>query len=72
MKLKQFLKDNDISIPAFAESIGLAAFSVERYIKGRLPQPDVMASIYKATKGAVQPNDFYVLDVNRSGKKKAK
>ncbi len=72
MKLKEYLKKNKLTIAAFADSIGLAPFSVERYVKGRLPQPDAMVSIFRETKGAVAPNDFYPLNPSRSGKAKNK
>lgn len=59
MTLKQYIKKHGITIKEMADRIGLAPYSVERYIAGRLPVPEVVVSIYKATKGEVQPNDFY-------------
>lgn len=65
MKLEEFIKKNKISKTDFAKQVGIAFFTLDRYFKGRIPSPDIMVQIVKATKGVVQPNDFYDL-----GKKK--
>lgn len=45
----------------FAKKLGVANFTVQRYLLGRVPAPDVLAAIVRVTKGNVQPNDFYNL-----------
>lgn len=73
MKLRQWLTDNKCSIPQLAEKVGVARFTLQRYLnKGRLPPPAVMAEIYRATKGAVAPNDFYTLRLSKPRKAKRK
>ena len=60
MQLREYLKSNDITLPAFAETIGVSVQAVHRYVKGgRKPKPTVMDKIMDATQGNVQPNDFY-------------
>lgn len=60
MRLRQYLVDHDITIPAFAASIEVSVQAVHRYVNGeRLPRPDVMERIKAATGGVVEPNDFY-------------
>jgi predicted transcriptional regulator len=65
MKLQTYLENKKESPNAFAIRIGVPAHTIYRYIAGRVPRPDVMASVYKATAGAVQPNDFYDLPAIR-------
>jgi transcriptional regulator with XRE-family HTH domain len=60
MQLRQYLADHDITMPVFAERIGVTTQAVYRYVNGeRTPRRDVMERIRAATRGAVQPNDFF-------------
>lgn len=60
MKLADYLKATNTSMSDMADSIGVKVPSVHRYAAGqRIPHPDIMAKVVSATKGAVQPNDFY-------------
>ncbi len=60
MRLRQYLTDNGISLPAFAEMIGVSIQAVHRYARGeRIPTADVMRQIKVVTGGKVTPNDFY-------------
>jgi hypothetical protein len=60
MQLRQYLYDREIPAASFAERIGVSVQAVHRYINGdRMPRRDVMERIKVATRGAVQPNDFF-------------
>lgn len=60
MHLRTYLETNKVTIPAFAGAIGVTVQAVHRYVNGeRKPRPEVMDKIKAATKGNVQPNDFY-------------
>ena len=60
MKLSDYLEQHEISISAFAETIGTTHASVSRYASGdRCPNREAMRRIIEATGGKVQPNDFY-------------
>lgn len=60
MQLRQYLDANKITIPDFAERIGVSVQSVHRYVGNeRKPRPEIMEKIRSVTEGHVQPNDFY-------------
>lgn len=60
MQLRQYLDKHDTDVAVFAAKIGVTAQTVYRYLTGdRLPHRDVMERICRATKGAVQPNDWF-------------
>jgi len=62
MRLEKFLKLEKLSIPEFAEMIGVNKSAVFRYIhEGSIPKAPVMTKIYLVTRGAVSANDFYRL-----------
>jgi predicted transcriptional regulator len=61
MKLLAYLNQRKESPNAFAIRIGVPAHTIYRYLAGRVPRPDIMTTIYAATKGDVEPNDFYAL-----------
>lgn len=66
MKLTDYLTKTNTPLPVFAERIGVSKESARRYRNGeRIPERDVMVSIYYATSGKVSPNDFYGLPVKR-------
>lgn len=60
MKLAAWLAKNNLTPTEFARRTDLSQPTVFRYINGdRIPLPQMMEIITKATKGEVQPNDFY-------------
>ncbi len=62
MKLLEYIKENSLQLASFARRLGIARYTLYRYIKeNRLPPPKTMAAIFSVTKGMVQPNDFYDL-----------
>lgn len=61
MTVDEWLRTNDVTEAEFAERIGSSQAAVNRYRKGRIPEPRVMRRILTATAGAVTPNDFYGL-----------
>ncbi len=65
MKLQAYLTSKKETPNAFATRIGVPPHTVYRYLAGRVPRPDIMGAVYKATKGKVQPNDFYELPALR-------
>lgn len=71
MKLLAYLTKKKESPNAFATRIGVPPHTVYRYLAGRVPRPDIMSTVYKATNGNVQPNDFYELPSLRAKAKVA-
>lgn len=59
MTLKQFLQLTGMTAYRFYIESGISQQDISRYLSGRIPRPAAMARIVAATKGAVQPNDFY-------------
>ncbi len=59
MTISDFLSQHKIGENDFAAMIGVSQAAVNRYKRGRIPQPDVMRRIIDATSGLVQPNDFF-------------
>jgi hypothetical protein len=60
MRLVEFLEISKMTQADFARATGLSQQVVWRYVYGhRVPRSAAMARIVAATKGAVQPNDFY-------------
>ena len=65
MKLKEYLKFNNISNKDFSEKIGISAVSLSRYISGdRLPEKSIINKIHHITDKLVSANDFYIEDSN--------
>ncbi len=66
MQLKDYLVEADLTYDEFAKQIGAAnAGVVAKYVAGRrVPRPQFMTAIAKATDGKVQPNDFFPLEVS--------
>lgn len=59
MKLKDYLREKDITAREFAELIGVDYSSVTRYCAGaRRPEWPILERITIATGGAVTPTDF--------------
>lgn len=66
MKLFEFLDKVQISQSEFARKIKSTQPAVSRFIIGeRIPRKRLMEAIYRATKGEVQPNDFYDLRLKK-------
>lgn len=61
MKLKAWRIDRGLTQAEFAEAISVRTSAVSRYESGRVPGPEIVARIYLATGGRVQPGDFYNL-----------
>lgn len=59
MKLNQYLSINKLTHADFAKKIGCRQPTITRYLSGRVPTPEIMSLIVKATNGAVTPSDFY-------------
>jgi transcriptional regulator with XRE-family HTH domain len=60
MRLRQYLSDGDITFAAFAALIGVSTQAVHRYAMGeRMPRREIMERIRLASRGKVQPNDFF-------------
>lgn len=62
MKLKDFLKEENITQEEFAEKVGTAQGNVSRWCNGDAPRSDMMSKILLATQGKVTANDFYYED----------
>lgn len=75
MDLKHYMSEHRLDDEQMAALIGgVSAHGVSKWRRGvRIPRPDEMAKIARATKGAVQPNDFYpAADALISAAKKAR
>lgn len=60
MRLHEFLAREKLSLAAFGKRIGVSSEAVRRYAtEGRVPTPEVMRAIFKATQQEVAPNDFF-------------
>lgn len=58
-KLKQWLKDNNISSDELAKSLKVSIEAVYKWMSGeRKPDTENMNAIFLLTKGVVTPNDF--------------
>lgn len=67
MKLKQYLDTNELTQEKFIKEMEqetghkLSQGGLSKYIlESRIPRKKEMVAIHKYTKGAVQPNDFYL------------
>lgn len=58
MKLKDYLKQVDISPERFGKRIGVSGQAVRRYLDGRMPRRSVIVAITLETSGEVTANDF--------------
>ena len=59
MGLRDYLTVAKMTQSAFALKAGLSQGSVSRYCNGRIPKHSVMSVVVSATRGEVQPADFY-------------
>ena len=59
MKLRKWMRANDVTQGDLANQVGLSQAMLSRICNGYQPSPAVMMRIAVATKGAVLPNDFF-------------
>ena len=60
MQLDKWLKREEISPKAFGKEMGVEYLAVYRWANHKnIPSHGYMEDIFKATKGAVTPNDFH-------------
>jgi transcriptional regulator with XRE-family HTH domain len=60
MYLKEYIKEQRLSMRRFAIKSGLSVSAVSRIINNeRFPKPETMRRIFLATDGRVKPNDFF-------------
>lgn len=59
MKLKKWLKDNNMRVSDLARKMKITHCVALRWCKNTVPRPKYMGEIYEITKGAVRPEDFY-------------
>lgn len=66
MKLSSYLKENKLTQEQFLENMkqvtgkSISQGGLSKYVQNRrTPRREEMMMIYEASKGAVQPNDFY-------------
>ncbi len=68
MKLAQYLESVGLSVSEFAEMVGVAEASMSRYIAGkRVPRPEILHRITRASGGRVEANDFFAAGTTPSG-----
>lgn len=66
MKLKEYLRANNIRPEDFAKSLGFSRGGVLKWISGeRFPRPLIIAKIERATNGEVTANDFAAQQVQQ-------
>ena len=60
MYLKDYIREQRLSMRRFARKAGLSVSAVSRIIKNeRFPQPETMRRIFLATDGRVKADDFF-------------
>lgn len=60
MHIAKYLKRKKMTKTEFARIVRVDQTAVVRYCSGeRIPAPDIMRRIYKATRGKVDANSFY-------------
>ena len=60
MKLSEYLSRTSTPRQDFAETIGVSAETVRRYVAGqRIPEKEIMSKIAAVTGGQVTANDFF-------------
>ena len=58
MKLKDYIKQNDLSLTDFAREAGIPVCNVWRYVNGKRPSFKNFLAIKRATNGEVAEDDF--------------
>lgn len=60
MNLKEYLTGKSMTETAFAEEIGVAQVTVNRWVRGeRFPEPEMIMRVAAATNGEVSVSDWY-------------
>lgn len=59
MKLKDYLKEENITQEKFASDLDVSQGNISMWCNGMIPRPDMMTKILLITKGKVTANDFY-------------
>jgi transcriptional regulator with XRE-family HTH domain len=59
MTLREYLEEAQLSQAQFARRIGVRRQLVQRYVKGRIPEKEILEKIALATGCKVTANDFY-------------
>ena len=67
MKLKRWLKNNEVKVIDFSKLIGVTKQAVYKWLEGSaFPRHDVLSKILKATNGDVTPVDFMQVDYEQN------
>lgn len=65
--LKRWRKDNGLTLDDAAALFGVRRLAVYRWEAGsRFPEKDNIEAVFTATRGAVEPNDWFDLDTLRA------
>ncbi len=68
MRIEEYLRENGLTIAAFAERIGVSEAAMGRYIAGkRTPRRDIMARIMAETGGQVRHEDILAMTGGEEG-----
>jgi transcriptional regulator with XRE-family HTH domain len=59
MTLPEYMETNGLRDEEMAERIGCDRSYVVKLRAGRIPSPEMMATIAKKTDGAIQPGDWF-------------
>ncbi len=60
MQLSRYLTQNAISSSRFAAQVGVTIHAVRKWRRrDRMPRPDMISKIQKATNNQVKPKDWY-------------
>lgn len=60
MQLSEYISSRNLSVQAFANSVGVTPEAVRLWLKRkRTPSSTQVEKIRKVTKGAVKPNDLF-------------
>lgn len=60
MRLDTYMQQKGLNARQFAELLGVARWTVQRWaVYGEVPRPAMIAEIKRLTRGKVRPEDFY-------------
>ena len=67
MKLKDWLKKENLVQEKLSEDLGISQVAISYYVNGqKIPRPETMAKIVTYTNGEVTANDFYGIEEKKS------
>jgi len=67
MTLREHLQEHSLTIAGFAALAGFPTETVRGWLyDGKVPRPDAMRAVMRATNGAVTPNDWHGVDPAQS------